>query len=138
MREINRIIIHMAYTTPAMDIGVAEIRQWHVGGNGWRDIGYHNVIRRDGTVEDGRPLEQPGAHTLGENADSIGICLVGGKHKSRDKHDCNFTSAQWRALDRLCRDLLLRFPEAEISGHRDWAARGCPGFDAREWARTLK
>ena len=138
MREINRIIIHMSYTTPSTDIGAPEIRQWHVGGNGWSDIGYHKVIRRDGTVEDGRPIEKSGAHTLGENADSIGICLVGGKHKSRDIHDCNFTSAQWRALDRLCRDLLLEFGDLDISGHRDWAARGCPGFDAKEWSRTLR
>ena len=139
MRAINRIIIHMSYTTPAMDIGATEIRQWHVGGNKWSDIAYHKVIRRDGTVEDGRPIERPGAHTRGENADSIGLCLVGGKHKSRETHDCNFTSAQWRALDRLCRDLMLEFPDIEdISGHRDWAARGCPGFDVREWARTLR
>jgi hypothetical protein len=137
VREIHRIIIHMSYTPPSMDIGVAEIDQWHRQ-RGFDRIGYHKVIRRDGTVEDGRPLEVPGAHTLGENADSIGICLVGGKHRSRDTHDCNFTSAQWRALDRACRDLLLEFGDLDISGHRDWAARGCPGFDAKEWSRTLR
>jgi N-acetyl-anhydromuramyl-L-alanine amidase AmpD len=138
MRDIKRIIIHMAYTPPSMDIGAKEIREWHVNGNEWSDIGYHKVIRRNGEVEDGRPIEQSGAHTSGNNSDSIGICLVGGKHKRKDTHDCNFTSAQWRTLDRVCRDLLLEFPEAEISGHRDWAARECPGFDAGEWAKTLK
>lgn len=137
MRAINRIILHMSYTPPSMDIGADEIRDWHVRQNGWRDIGYHYVIRRDGRVETGRALDVAGAHVSGENHDSIGICLVGGKHRSRDTHDCNFTSAQWRALDRLCRDLLLRFPGAQISGHRDWAARACPGFDAVEWGKTL-
>jgi N-acetyl-anhydromuramyl-L-alanine amidase AmpD len=135
MREINKIIIHMSYTPPSMDIGANEIRRWHVEDNEWSDIGYHYVIRRDGTVENGRPLEKSGAHTSGQNHDSIGICLVGGK--KGDTHDCNFTSSQWRALDRLCRDLLIRFPNIEISGHRDWAPRGCPGFDAKEWAKTL-
>jgi len=136
VRAINAIIIHMAYTTPSMDIGVAEIDQWHRQ-RGWSGIGYHLVIRRDGTVENGRPLDQEGAHTKGANADSIGICLVGGKHPSKDAAEVNFTSAQWRALDRVCRDLLLDYPGAQISGHRDWAATHCPGFNVLEWARTL-
>ena len=137
MRQINRLLIHMAYTPPSMDIGVAEIRDWHLQ-RGWRDVGYHFVIRRDGTVEDGRPLHQEGAHARGENADSIGICLIGGKHASRDGADANFTAAQWRALDRLCRDLLLQHPGAQISGHRDWLPTKCPGFDAVEWGRALQ
>ena len=136
MREIHRIILHMAYTPPSMDIGAAEIDGWHKQ-RGWSGIGYHYVIRRDGTVETGRPVEHQGAHTKGENEDSIGICLIGGKHKAREGYDANFTSAQWRALDRLCRDLLIEYPEAQISGHRDWGATKCPGFDAVEWGRTL-
>lgn len=136
MRDINRLIIHMSFSTPSMDIGVSAIRDWHLQ-RGFRDIGYHFVIRRSGIVEGGRPVDQEGAHTLGENADSIGVCLVGGKHKSRDVADCNYTAAQWRALDRLCRDLLVQHPGVQISGHRDWMPRECPGFDAMEWARTL-
>ena len=136
MREINRIILHMAYTPPSADIGAAEIDRWHKD-RGWSGIGYHFVIRRSGELEHGRPVHVAGAHTKGENADSIGICLVGGKHRSRDDWECNFTAGQWRTLERICRDLLIEFPNAQISGHRDWAPRGCPGFDAREWASTL-
>jgi len=135
-REINRIILHMAYTPPSMDVGAKEIDGWHKQ-RGWRGIGYHYVIRRDGTLEHGRPHEEQGAHTKHENADSIGICLVGGKHIAHEGADCNFTSAQWRTLDRLCRDLLLAYPGAQISGHRDWGATKCPSFDALEWGKTL-
>ena len=131
MREINRIIIHCAWTPQEMDIGAAEIRRWHIEGNKWRDIGYHYVIRRDGTVEDGRPIEQIGAHVAHNNHDSIGICLIGGK-RGRDT-DFNFTRHQLRGLENLVLRLLDRFPRASVTGHRDWAQKECPGFDVRAW-----
>jgi N-acetyl-anhydromuramyl-L-alanine amidase AmpD len=136
MRQINRIIIHMSYTPPSMDIGAARIREWH-GERGFKDVGYHFVIRRNGVVENGRPVEQQGAHTLGQNVDSIGIVLIGGKKENENDWECNYTSCQWRALDRLCRDLIVKYKITDISGHKDWAARGCPGFNAREWAVPL-
>lgn len=137
MRNINRIIIHYAYTPPQMDIGVDEIREWHKQRN-FRDIGYHYVIRRDGTVENGRPVEQAGAHTLGHNADSIGICIVGGKERNSNKSEVNFTCAQWRSLSVLVKELLIKYETiTDISGHKDNAASECPGFNVREWAKTI-
>ena len=78
MRKIRKIIIHCSATKEGHDIDAAEIKKWHVEGNGWSDIGYHYVIKLDGTVEEGRPLERSGAHTLNHNFDSIGICYIGG------------------------------------------------------------
>ena len=60
MRKINLIVIHCSDTYARMDIGVNEIRQWHLQ-RGFNDIGYHYVIRRDGAIEQGRPIEKPGA-----------------------------------------------------------------------------
>jgi hypothetical protein len=57
---------------------VAEVRRWHVQDRGWKDIGYHFLIDRDGTVAKGRPVEQVGAHTMDHNVGSIGISLFGG------------------------------------------------------------
>ena len=137
MRYISRIIIHMAYTPPQMDIGVAVIREWHIS-RGFRDVGYHFVIRRDGSVEKGRDINDVGAHTLGHNNDSIGIVLVGGKHPSKDEVEVNFTSAQWRSLDRLVKDLMLNHETIkDISGHKDNMPTKCPGFNVKEWAKTL-
>ncbi len=79
MREINEIIVHCSATPESMDIGVKEIRDWHVNDNKWDDIGYHFVIRRDGTIECGRSIDKAGAHCKGHNAHSIGMCLVGGE-----------------------------------------------------------
>lgn len=128
MRAINEIILHCAATPPDMDIGAAEIDQWHKG-RGWRGVGYHYVIRRNGAVEDGRPEEEAGAHVKGRNANSIGVCLVGGKGSNeKDAPGDHYTPAQLASLRRLLRDLRARFPRATIHGHNEFAAKACPGF----------
>ncbi|SDZ62850.1 N-acetylmuramoyl-L-alanine amidase [Jannaschia faecimaris] len=108
---------------------------------GFREIGYHYFIRRDGTVETGRDLSQPGrfetgAHSQGENGESVGICYEGGvtlddRTTGRDTR----TPAQTAAMIGLIRDLLRRFPDAKVEGHRDmpFAATQCPGFDGAAW-----
>lgn len=136
MREIKYIVVHCAATKPSQDIGVAEIRDWHVKGNGWRDVGYHYIIRRDGRVEDGRPIAQAGAHVAGYNSNSIGVCLVGGVD-DKGQPEANYTSAQWEALKSKLRALKQQFPQAAIQGHRDFpkVAKACPCFDVIPWAK---
>lgn len=139
-RDVIRLIFHCSYTPPDMEIGAEDIRRWHVQGNGWRDIGYHHVICRDGALENGRPLDQDGAHTKGYNGRSIGVCLVGGKAADDDRPDCNFTAAQWRAAAELASWYARMIPGVDIAGHRDFApGRACPTFDVRAWAdETIK
>lgn len=132
MRAITEIIVHCSDTYGTMDIGAKEIRHWHTApppeGRGWRDIGYHYVIRRDGTMEPGRPLEQQGAHVAGHNENSIGICLVGGKPEA------NFTEAQMGSLRILIQELLKRFGHLDVLGHRDFDhKKQCPMFDVHGW-----
>lgn len=134
MRNIDNIVVHCAYTPPGMDVGAAEIDRWHKA-RGWSGIGYHFVIRRDGRVEKGRPLEKVGAHVAGHNAHSIGICLVGGKAREQDIPEDNYTAAQLAALRSLIEVLQARFPQADILGHRDFpnVHKACPCFDVRSW-----
>lgn len=138
MRGIEKIIIHCADTYASMDVGANEIRQWHLD-RGWSDIGYHYVIRRNGVIETGRDLdddgdvdEHVGAHALGHNAHSLGICLVGGKGND-GQPDCNFTLAQWESLGKLVSDLEARYPGADVIGHRDVSDKACPTFNAGAW-----
>lgn len=135
MRDIKRLIVHCSYTKPSMDIGVDEIRTWHVEENKWTDVGYHYVIRRDGTIESGRPLERPGAHVKGANHDSIGICWVGGMAQETAVAEDNRTADQSKALFDLLKDLQEKFPGAGVIGHRDVKGvnKECPCFDVREW-----
>jgi len=142
-RPITRLIVHCSYTPPSMDIGAETIRHWHTSpdvndpSKPWRDIGYHYVIRRDGRVERGRNEAVAGAHTRGENMDSLGVCLVGGKAEGDSRDECNFTAAQFGSLEKLIRQLRSRWPGIKVSGHNDWANRACPTFNAREYAAWL-
>jgi len=134
MAEVNHLIVHCSATPETMDIGVEEIRRWHRQ-RGWLDVGYHKVIRRDGTIEDGRPITAPGAHARGFNHISIGICLIGGVESDKKTPEANYTHAQWEALEAQIRDLLIIHPEATVIGHRDLPKvnKACPSFDTPEW-----
>lgn len=133
MRQINDLVVHCSATAEGRDFSAADIDRWHRE-RGWSGIGYHFVIRLDGTLEPGRPLQTPGAHVAGHNARSIGICLIGGidaKGKSKN----TFTEAQMRSLVTLLKDLRARYPATRILGHRDYpgVAKDCPCFDVRAW-----
>lgn len=155
--NINRIVIHCAATTNGRILAqerqsaAQRIDDWHKG-QGFRrsaaaraafnehlsHIGYHFVIDCDGTLETGRAVGEVGAHVAGYNKGSIGICLAG-----TDK----FTKSQWASLNELLRELSLKFPNADICGHRDLSpdrngngkieahewVKLCPGFDVLDW-----
>ena len=134
MRQINRIIWHCAATQEGVDVSTETIRNWHVNGNGWSDIGYHYVIELDGSVHEGRPVERQGAHVSGHNEDSIGICYVGGVDANNKPKDTR-TPTQRAALYDLTEELLGRYPGATVHGHNEYANKACPSFDAaKDWA----
>lgn len=132
------IAIHCSATSDKMNIGAADIDKWHRK-NGWACIGYHYVIRRDGTVEEGRDEAVVGAHVANWNHNSIGICMVGGVDANDvSKAKNNFTEAQFASLKQLLVDLKGRYPKAKIQGHRDFpnVKKACPSFDVAAWLKT--
>ena len=134
LEKINEIILHCSATPAKMDVGVKEIKDWHVRGNGWVDIGYHFVIRRDGTVEEGRPLHAVGAHCSNHNKYTIGICLVGGTASDAKTPEDNFTEQQFQATAELIRGLERRLPGLQsIVGHNRYANKACPVFSVTEF-----
>jgi N-acetylmuramoyl-L-alanine amidase len=136
MRSINEIIVHCADTPEGRDNTVADITRWHKD-RGFATIGYHYVIYRDGSIHEGRPLEQIGAHCVGHNKHSIGICYIGGCASDGKTPKDTRTPEQKEALLALLRRLKARFPNATIHGHRDFAAKACPSFDAFREYRQL-
>lgn len=136
--KTNTIFIHAADTPSTMDIGWREIHQWHVKDNGWAAIGYHVVIRRDGTIEAGRPLDAVGAHVASRNSDSVGICLIGGKGPYSAGPEAHYTPDQLVSLVAVIKELLGKYPGAEVLGHRDAdPGKQCPSFDAKGWWKSV-
>ena len=133
MRKIKRIIIHCSATQPSLDVGVAWIDELHRN-RGWREIGYHHVIRRDGTLEKGRDEAVVGAHAKGHNTDSIGICLMGGID-STGKPEFNYTHQQMENLEFLVRSLQDKYGTLTVLGHRDLPGvmKACPCFSVRKY-----
>jgi len=136
-RDIKLIVIHCADTYARMDIGVKEIKQWHTSApKYWSDIGYHFVIRRDGTLEIGRPLNRNGAHCKGYNKSSIGICYAGGKGDDNKPQD-NRTDAQKKTLSALIISLQAEYPSVEVKGHNELANKYCPAYDVQKDMQSL-
>lgn len=136
MRAIRLIIIHYSAVRPHQTSSAAQIDCWHRQ-QGWKGIGYHYVVRRDGSIEHGRPLWEVGAHCEGQNSHSVGICYEGGLDKAGKPADTR-TPEQKKTLRDLLERLHRLFPKALIVGHRElnpWKA--CPCFDVSEYRRLL-
>ena len=135
-RRINEIIVHCSATPEGRDYTVADIRQMHKA-QGWVDIGYHYLIYRDGSIHEGRNVDLVGAHCQGHNAQSIGVCYVGGVASDGKTPKDTRTTAQKDALVHLLMQLVCLYPDATIRGHRDFAAKACPSFDATREYKNL-
>ena len=134
-KKTDSIIIHCAATKKSMDIGYKEIREWHVDQNGWDDVGYHYIIRRNGKLEKSRPEEYSGAHAPSHNSRSIGICLVGGMADDGGPEN-NFTLEQFLTLKDLVNMVMNKYSDiTEVLGHCDVQDNkpNCPGFDVKQW-----
>lgn len=129
MREIKEIIVHCSATPEGKDYTVDNIREWHLQ-RGFNDIGYHYVIYRDGTIHKGRNESVIGAHCLNHNYDSIGVCYIGGVASDGKTPKDTRTLQQKESLINLLTELKHKYPKASIYGHRDFAAKACPSFDA--------
>lgn len=137
MRKITKIIVHCSATPEGKDVKTETIRNWHVKDNHWKDIGYHYVIELDGSIHKGRDENAIGAHCSGQNSNSIGICYVGGVAKDGRTPKDTRTDAQKQSLLRLLKELKIKYPNATIHGHREFAAKACPCFDAKHEYKDL-
>ena len=159
-RRVTGLVVHCSANAEGVDIGAKEIKKFHIEKRGWCDIGYHFVIRIDGTIEPGRDLNKAGAHVADHNANTIGICYVGGlegtrnskgqivtkkKPNGRDIAKDTRTPEQKDSLRWLLTQLAALLPSVRtIKGHRDYSPdlngngtiepreyiKSCPCFDA--------
>lgn len=107
-----------------IDASAEQIHGWHIK-NGWAGIGYHFVIRKDGTIERGRPEWAVGAHASGENDHTIGIHLSGdflqAKPTAEQIEKCAMLIAN------LSADYGFSIDREHVLGHGELMATDCPG-----------
>jgi len=133
-QETKYIVVHCSQTRPSQNIGAKEIDRWHRE-RGWLKIGYARVIKRDGTVEQGRDDDELQAHVKNYNHISTSVCVVGGaKEENWKEGEDNFTGEQWESLKKVLEELVIKYPEARIVGHYELDERKfCPAFNIREY-----
>ena len=145
-REISEVVIHATETTTDKDIGAIEINniQSKLGHDG---IGYHYVIRRDGRLQRGRPVDKVGDHTSVNNHDnfSIGIVLVGGINVATgeveplaNRSASSFTREQYTTLERFLTAFYNRYPGGNVFGHNDLDVDEIdPYFDVQDYVQKV-
>lgn len=130
--KVDFIVVHCSASPEGRADTIETVRRWHRE-KGWRDIGYHYVVELDGTVKPGRPDNVIGAHAVGVNERSIGICYIGGLAADAKTAKDTRTPAQKAALRSLLVKLRAKHPKAPIIGHRDvpGTRKACPSFNAK-------
>ena len=133
-QETKYIVIHCSQTRPSQKIGAKEIDRWHRE-RGWLKIGYGTVIKRDGTIEQGRQDDDVQATVKGYNHTAFGLCLVGGANEDNWKQpEDNFSAEQWESLKTELTRLVKKYPDARIVGHYDLDKhKTCPNFDVQDY-----
>lgn len=137
-KETKYIVVHSSESTPKDDFDVNDIDTQHRK-DGLFSCAFHKIIKRDGTIQNGRDIKIAGAHIADgslklSNKNSIGICLVGGQ-STNGQPDCNYTFKQYTALVNLVKKLKQDYSGVEIVGHRDVADSVSPHFDVSELLR---
>lgn len=134
---IDTIMVHCTATPPKREVTVAELDSWHKAKNFERCsnghyAGYHLLVHIDGSYERIRPDNERGQHCPQSNMNNraVSVCYVGGVDNNNKPCDTR-TEAQKKTLVTLLRTLKAKYPNAQIVGHRDYAPKACPSFDAK-------
>ena len=136
MRFINKIIIHCTATPEGRAHTVSDVDRWHKE-RGFSEIGYHYLIGLNGEIWKGRDIEKIGAHTTGYNTNSIGIAYVGGMTKDMKSAKDTRTPEQKESLLKLLTELKATYKDVKVYGHRNFANKACPSFDAKKEYREI-
>ena len=136
MRKIDLTVIHCSATRCNRPYPVTTLISDHDKRFGF--TGYHYYITRDGKTYQTRHEQLVGAHAVGYNRHSIGVCYEGG-YNARGQPADTRTEAQKASMRRLLKDLMKRFPAAEVLGHRDLPGvhKDCPCYDVKADMKKL-
>ena len=124
----KQIVIHKS-ARPEVYYDVDVMRKYHMEVRGWSDIGYHFVIKPDGTIQEGRPITRYPASCKGHNEDVVAICCIG-EFCTDNPTDEQINSLKTLIL-RLCVEYKIDTDMHHIFCHADYrdppGNRYCPG-----------
>ena len=150
MAKLQRLVIHCTATPQGREVSSDEIHHWHTdpvskGGHGWSQVGYTDMIHLNGQVE--RLVnnnEDSNVDTWeitngakGYNQTSRHIVYVGGVGADGKTPMDTRTVNQKATLRKYVEDFHRRFPEVQIVGHNQLAAKACPSFDVPKWLKEI-
>ena len=150
MSRMKYLIIHCTATPEGREVTAADIKAWHTnptgkGGRGWKQVGYTDLFKLDGTVErlvqnnedaNVDPWEVTNGAT-GYNGVSRHIVYAGGMSRDGRTPKDTRTAAQLKAMEKYVKDFHHRFPGVKIIGHNRDGAEACPSFDVEEWLQSI-
>ena len=137
-RRIEFLVVHCSATRVNIPFTEEQLLECHLL-RGFRGIGYHFYITKDGVLHETRPMSQIGAHALGFNLHSIGVCYEGGLDELGKPADTR-TPQQRETLRRVLSELKSLFPQARIMGHYQLSAnihKACPCYNPMEEYKDL-
>ena len=140
---LTLLVIHCTATPAGREVTSKEIRDWHLKGRGWHQVGYSDMIHLDGRLEnlvkyDNSPYVDQWEITngvAGINYKSRHVVYVGGTTKSGMAKDTR-TDLQKSSLYNYIMKTLKAHPDIRIAGHNQFAKKACPSFDVPQWLRT--
>lgn len=150
MSRMKYLVIHCTATPEGREVTAADIKAWHTnstgkGGRGWKQVGYTDLFKLDGTVErlvqnnedaNVDPWEVTNG-AAGYNGVSRHIVYAGGVSRDGKTPKDTRTAAQLKAMEKYVKDFHRRFPGVKIIGHNRLAAKACPSFDVEEWLQSI-
>lgn len=146
--KLKYLVIHCTATPEGREVTASDIRAWHTApppkGNGWKQVGYTDLIHLDGRIErlvdnnedaNVDPWEVTNGAT-GYNSVSRHIVYAGGCDRAMQPKDTR-TPGQLAALERYVKEFHARYPSVKIIGHNQLAAKACPAFDVPAWLKAI-
>lgn len=123
----NFIVIHHTGGAAGDDFSAKEIHRIHIVSNSWAGCGYHYIIRRDGTIEIGRPEWAIGSHAYGFNSQSIGIHICGNFEFDEEYPTSKQVESVSMLIAELCAKYNLPITREYVLGHYQLNSTACPG-----------
>lgn len=125
-RAVSELIVHATETYTNANIGSEEIHLRHKEAGHGKGIQYHYVIRRDGRLQRGMPLDETGdaSNVRGHAKNCIDVALVGGVNVPSNSDNPlenlsaqSFTQAQMKTLEAIIESFYIHQPGGQVFGH---------------------